>query len=164
MFIPLAVLLVGGVVIAALLVWLALLLSGRNPLPFPDGGSRIFSAPSPEAKAAVVDLLAMHGVRERFQANTKGVLRSIMWDGTIINHPDPEVARRLGMPAASIGLVAKDPTAAANQAAAFLKSRGFSADVVLDVEPELPIVFVVTNVLINTVINFRKHVIHFPRP
>ena len=74
MFIPLAVLLVGGIVIAALLAWLAMLLSGRNPLPFPDGGSRIFSAASPEAKAAVVDLLAMHGVRERFQANTKGVL------------------------------------------------------------------------------------------
>jgi hypothetical protein len=108
MFIPLAVLLVGGIVVAALLAWLAMLLSGRNPLPFPDGGSRIFSAASPEAKAAVVDLLAMHGVRERFQANTKGVLRSIMWDGTIVNYPDPEVAR-LGMPGASIDWSPGDP-------------------------------------------------------
>ena len=53
---------------------------------------------------------------------------------------------------------------AVNEAAAFLKSRGFSADVVLDAEPELPIAFVVTNVLVGTVINFRKQVVHMPRP
>jgi hypothetical protein len=144
--------------------WLALILAGRNPLPFPDVGSRIFSAESPAAKAAIVDLLAQFGVRERFQANSKGVLRSIMWDGTIINYPEPEVTRRLGSPKASIGLVSTDPAKSAAHAAAFLIERGFSAEVVLDVEPGLPIVFVVTNAFTGTVLNFRKHLIHLPRP
>lgn len=164
MFVPLwlvvTVLVLGGTAV----VWLTLMLVGRNLLPFPDVGSRIFTAASPAAKAVIVDLLAQYGVRERFQFNTAGVLRSIMWDGTIINCPDPEVTRRLGSPRASIGLVSPDPAQSAAQAAAFLTQRGFDAEVVLDAEPDLPIAFVVTNAFTGTVLNFRKHVIHMPRP
>jgi hypothetical protein len=156
---------VPALVIVLLVVgWCALILADRNPLPFPDVGSRIFSAASPAAKATIIELLAQHGVRERFQADSGGVLRSIMWDGTIINYPDPAVAQRLGSATASIGLVADDPAAAANAAATFLRARGFSAEVVLDVEPGLPIAFVVSNVFPGTVLNFRKHLIHMPRP
>lgn len=36
--------------------------------------------------------------------------------------------------------------------------------VVLDAEPELPIAFVVTDAMPGTVINFRRHVVHLPRP
>ena len=151
-------------VIALAVGWLVLILAGRNPLPFPDVGSRIFTAASPEAKATILDLLAQHGVRERFQVDTAGVLRSIMWDGTIINCSDPTVIQRLGSPAASIGLVADDPVASAEAAAEFLKIHGFTAEVVLDAEPELPIAFVVSDVFTGTVLNFRKHVIHMPRP
>ena len=137
MFVPLW-LGVPALVIALLVItWLTLILAGRNPLPFPDVGSRIYSATSPVAKAAIVELLAQHGVRERFQANSSNVLRSIMWDGTIINYPDPAVVRRLGSATASIGLVADDPAAAAHAAAAFLTTRGFSAEVVLDAQ-EVP--------------------------
>jgi len=144
--------------------WLVLILRGRNPLPFPDRGSRIFTAASPAAKATIVDLLAQHGIRERFQANSAEVLRSIMWDGTIVNYPDPTVLQRLGSATASIGLVADDPAASAEAAAAFLRSRGFSAQVVLDVEPGLPIAFVVSDVFMGTVLNFRKHMMQMPRP
>ncbi len=164
MFVPLWLGVPALVLVLLLVAWCALILAGRNPLPFPDTGSRIFSAASPAAKATIIELLAQHGVRERFQADSGGVLRSIMWDGTIINYPDPAVVIRLGSAAASIGLVADDPAAAAHAAAAFLKGRGFSADVVLDVEPGLPIAFVVSNVFAGTVINFRKHLIHMPRP
>ena len=164
MFVPLWLAIPLLAVFLLALLWLTLLVSGRNPLPFPDVGSRIFTAASPDAKATVVALLSRYGVRERFQFNTSGVLRSIMWDGTIINCPDPAVIRRLGSPCASIGLVAADPTASAADAAAFLQARGFTAEVVLDAEPELPIAFVVTNVFTGTVLNFRKHVIHLPRP
>lgn len=164
MFVPLWLVVSALVLVLLLTAWLTLIVRGRNPLPFPDVGSRIFSAASPAAKATIVDLLAQHGVRERFQANSAGVLRSIMWDGTIINYPDPAVMQRLGSATASIGLVADDPDAAAHAAAAFLTSRGFSAEVVLDVEPGLPIAFVVSNVFSGTVLNFRKHMIHLPRP
>lgn len=164
MFLPTWLVTVGTLLIVGLGLWTFLMATGRNPLPFPDPGSRIFTATSPEAKEAVVELLGQHGLKERFQANSSGILRSIMWDGTIINQPDAAVRAKLGNPTSSIGLVSKDPVASANAAAEFLRSRGFAAQVVLDVEPELPIAFVVSDVFLGTVINFRKHMIHLPRP
>jgi hypothetical protein len=164
MFIPKWLLVLMGLLFAGLAVWAGLLAAGRNPLPFPDNGSRIFAAPTPEAKDAVVALLARHGLKERFQFNSPGVQRSILWDGTIINQSAPDVVRKLGGATSSIGLVADDPAASANDAAAFLRSRGFSATVVLDAEPELPIAFVVTDAMSGTVLNFRRHVLHMPRP
>lgn len=163
MLVPYWLLAVASLVFAGLAIWAYLLASGRNPLPFPDRGSRIFTTPSPEAKSAIVALLARHGVEERFEANSTGILRSIMWDGTIINHAPPEVLEKLGHAAASIGLVADNPEASANDAAAFLRARGFEASVVLDAEPAIPIAFVVTNATSGTVLNFRKHLIHMPR-
>lgn len=106
----------------------------------------------------------LNGVRERFQFNTGDVLRSIMWDGTIINLPFPGVLQKLGAASASIGLVATDPVASANDAAEFLRACGFEARVVLDAEPGLPIAFVVSDAMPGTVINFRKHVMRLPRP
>lgn len=164
MFLPMWFIVLAVVAFALLAVWTGLLATGRNPLPFPDRGSRIFTTPSPEAKDAVVALMARHGLRERFQADSSGILRSILWDGTIINHSPADVLGKLGQASASIGLVSDDPVASANDAAGFLRSRGFEARVVLDAEPALPIAFVVTNAMSGTVLNFRKHVIHMPRP
>lgn len=164
MFIPVSLLIGVALVILVLLSWACLVAWGRNPLPFPDRGNRIFSAASLPAKEAIVDLLAQHGVHERFQFNSEGVNRSIFWDGTIINQPSPAIVAQLGNATSSIGLVASDPNQAATAAASFLQARGFSAHIVTDAEPALPIVFVVTDALPGTVLNFRKHVIHLPRP
>ena len=54
MYIPVWVIFVVFLVMAAPGAWLIAILRGRNPLPFPDPGSPIFTAPSAEAKAAVV--------------------------------------------------------------------------------------------------------------
>ena len=151
-------------VFLGVLTWAGLLAAGKNPLSYPDAGSRIFAATSPESKQVIVELLAQHGIEERFQVDTSGIRRSIMWDGTIINFSPPDVSRKLGNPSASIGLVSSDPVASANAAANFLKSRGFSAEVVLDAEPALPIAFVVTDAMVGTVLNFRKHVTQMPTP
>ena len=164
MYVPKWLLLVLTVLFAAFATWTYLLASGRNPLPLPDHGSRIFATPTPAAKDAVVALLARHGLEERFRFNSNGVQRSILWDGTIINQSSPEVIAKLGGATSSIGLVADDPAASANAAAEFLRSRGFEARVVLDAEPELPIAFVVTNAMSGTVLNFRKNVLHLPKP
>lgn len=164
MFIPIWLLVLIGLSAVILIAWTILLAAGRNPLPFPDFGSRIFSASSTEGKNAVVELLALYGVKERFQVNTGGVRRSIMWDGTIINLPSDEVSQKLNFPAASIGLVVDNPEASARAAADFLRSKGLTAEVILDAEPELPIAFVTTDAMVGTVLNFRKHVIHLPRP
>lgn len=164
MLIPIWLLFVCGLFVFGLSIWTYLLATGRNPLPFPDRGSRIFAASSLAGKEAIVALLTEYGLKERFQFNSDEVSRSIMWDGTIINHSSAHVSQKLGMAHGSIGLVAKDPVTSANKAATFLRSRGFNAKVVLDAEPELPIAFIVTNALSGTVLNFRKHVIHLPRP
>ena len=164
MFIRKWILLLISFLMASLIVWLGLIVLGRNPLPFPDNGSRIFSAASSEGKDAIVELLAIHGVKERFKADSEAVSRSIMWDGTIINLPSPESLQKLNSPAASIGLVVDDPIARANEAANFLRSKGFKAEVVLDVEPEILIAFVTTDAMMGTVLNFRQHMIHLPRP
>ncbi len=164
MRVPIWGLVLGGILFVVMAAWLALLVSDRNPLPFPDRGSRIFTANSPEAKDVVVELLAQHGVAERFQADSSGIRRSIMWDGTIINAAPPEVLQKLGNASASIGLVSSDPAASAREAAQFLQSRGYKARVVLDAEPAIPIAFVVTDAMMGTVLNFRKHMSEMPAP
>ena len=164
MFIPLWFLVPALLLVAGFVAWALLAVNGRNPLPFPDNGSRIFAATTPAGKAAVVALLAQHGLRQRFRFDSSGIERAILWDGTIINHSPDAVLETLGHPSASLGLVVADPAASARAAADFLVSQGFEARVVLDAEPNLPIAFVLTNALRGTVINFRKHVIRLPRP
>lgn len=148
----------------AQLALIILIMQGRNPLPFPDHGSRIYTAASPEGKQAIVELLEQYGVHERFQANSGGVLRSIFYDGTIINQASGEVLAKVGHTYSCIGLVADDPLASARSAAAFLQQRGFNANVVEEIEPGLPIAFVLTDALPGTAINFRPHVTKLPKP
>ncbi len=164
MFIPKWLLVLIVVLIGLLVAWAGSMAAGRNPLPFPDRGSRIFTAASPAAKEAVVALLARHGVEERFKADSAQVLRSIMWDGTIVNHSSADVMQKLGSVTSAIGLVADDPLASARAAAEFLRTRGFSAEVVEDVEPGLPVVFVLSDAMPGTALNFRPHLTHMPRP
>jgi hypothetical protein len=144
--------------------WATALTLDRNPLPWPDPGSRIFAASSPEAKKAIVDLLAKHGVEERFEINTSGIRRSVMWDGTIVNHSPVAVIQKLGNASSAIGLVSDDPEASAQRAAEYLRSKGFDAEVVEDAEPNLPVYFVITDAMLGTAINFRPPVSQMPAP
>jgi len=163
-FIPLWVLMAFGSVLFLLLMWALFAVNGRNLLPFPDPGSRIFAARSGEAQEALITLLERHGLRQRYWGITSGVRRAIFWDWTIISVPTPEVLAKEGGAACSIGLVVNDPPRRAEEAAQFLRSRGFSADVVLDAEPEIPIVFVITDAFVGTSLSFRRHAVRFPHP
>jgi len=163
-FIPLWVVLVMFVLGGTFVLWALFALNGRNVLPFPDPGSRIFAATSREAQDAIVALLAQHGLRQRYWGITSGVRRAILWDWTIISVPSAEVLAKEGGAACSIGLVVDDPKRRAEAAAAFLQARGFSATVVHDAEPEIPISFVLTDAFIGTALNFRKHAVRFPHP
>ena len=164
MRVPIWGVVLAGVLFLLLAVWSVMLTIDRNPLPWPDPGSRIFAASSPESKEVMVELLAQHGLHERFQMDTSGMRRSIMWDGTIINVSPRDVSDKLGSASSGIGLVSDDPAASAEQAAEFLKSRGYGAKVVLDAEPELGIAFVVTDAMVGTALNFRKPVSQLPAP
>lgn len=161
MFVPVWALVLFGLVLA----WALFALNGRNLLPVPDPGSRLFATPSVEAQRAIVELLALHGLSQRFRGDTEGVKRAILWDGfTIITVPSREVREKLLGTAGGLGVVVTDPVVAAEAAATFLRARGFSATVVRDAEPEIPICHVVTDALLGVNLNFRKHAVRFPLP
>jgi len=145
-------------------LWALFAVNGRNLLPFPDPGSRIFLAASPAAQDAVVTLLERHGPRQRYWGITRGVRRAILWDWTIVSSATPEVRARVHGATSSIGLVVDDPHRRAEEAATFLRDRGFAATVVPDAEPEIPICFVVTDAMPGTTLNFRRHAVKFPMP
>jgi hypothetical protein len=144
--------------------WSAAVAADRNPLPFPDRNYQVFTAASPEAKRAVIDLLGQHGSRPRFRLDTGEVERAIFWDGTIVNYTHPDLFERLGRPAAAMGLVVADPAASALAAVRHLRARGLQADMIEGAEPGLPIVFVTTDALNGSVLVFRKHVIRMGAP
>lgn len=152
------------VAVALLAAWAVALSSGKNPLPWPDPGSRIFAAASPEGKTAVVELLSKHGVEERFEVNSGGILRSIMWDGTIINHSPEAFMQKVGNSSSAIGLVSTEPLKSAQMAAESLKAKGFKAEVIESAEPGMPVHFVVTDAMLGTALNFRPPVTQMPTP
>jgi len=160
MFVPLWLL----IPLALVLAWALFAVNGRNLLPIPDPGSRIFAATSPAAQDAVCHVLERHGMKQRYWGITPGVRRAIFWDWTIVSAPNAETLAKVDGAACSIGLVVDDPPRRAEEAAAYLRSRGFEARVVLDAEPEIPIAFVVTDAMVGTALNFRKHAVKFPMP
>lgn len=150
--------------ILLLAAWATALSIGKNPLPWPDPGSRIFAAASPEGKAAIVDLLSRHGVDERFEVNSSGILRSIMWDGTIVNYSPPAFTQKVGNASSAIGIVSDEPLISAQRAADFLRSKGFEAEVIESAEPGMPVHFVITDAMLGTALNFRPPVTQMPAP
>lgn len=140
-------------------LWTLALAFDRNPLPFPDRDYQVFSASSAEALVALEDVMASLGQRPRFRADSPNVQRTIFASGTIINQPDPGMLEALGPHGAALGFVVSDPDATARQVAAHLQGRGFKATSVHGAEPGLPIAFVRTDALSDSVLVFRKHML-----
>ncbi|WP_133000976.1 hypothetical protein [Luteimonas arsenica] len=149
--VPLATLLLG--------LWTLALAYDRNPLPFPDRDYQVFSASSAEALVAIEDVMQSLGQRPRFRADSPNVQRTIFASGTIINQPDPRMFELLGPHGAALGFVVDDPDATARQVAQQLQHRGFQAASIHDAEPGLPIAFVRTDALSDSVLVFRKHML-----
>ena len=149
--VPLATLLLG--------LWMLALALDRNPLPFPDRDYQVFSTSSAEALAAMEDVMQSLGQRPRFRVDSPNVQRTIFASGTILNQPDPRMFELLGPHGAALGFVVDDPDATAREVAAQLQRRGFQAASVHGAEPGLPIAFVRTDALSDSVLVFRKHVL-----
>lgn len=147
------------VAVLLLAAWTTSLALDRNPLPFPDRDYHVFSAKSTPALIALEELMQAHGHAPRFRVDSDDVERTIFSNGTIINHPRQTMLDRLGQPGAALGFVVDDPEQAAREAADRFRRSGFTADVILDAEPGLPITFVATDALSGSVIVFRKHVL-----
>lgn len=150
--VPLATLLLG--------LWTFALAYDRNPLPFPDRDYQVFSASSAKALMAMEDVMQSLGQRPRFRADSPNVQRTIFASGTIINQSDPRMFDLLGPHGAALGFVVDDPDATARQIAKQLQDRGFQATSIHGAEPGLPIAFVRTDALADSVLVFRKHMLH----
>jgi hypothetical protein len=161
--IPVAVLLPFLILLLLLVAWTYSLARDRNPLPFPDRDYHVFSAASPSGLIALEDLMHHFGHAPRFRVDSAQVDRTIFTNGTIINSPHPKILAQLGAPAGALGFVVRDPEAAAHDAVNLLRRQGFSAEIVSDAEPGLPIAFVKTDALMNAALVFRKHVLHMGR-
>lgn len=147
------------VAVLLLAAWTISLVRDRNPLPFPDRDYHVFSAKSTPALIALEELMQAQGHEPRFRVDSDDVERTIFSNGTIINHPRQTMLDRLGQPGAALGFVVADPEQSARETADLFRSRGFTAEFILDAEPGLPIAFVATDALSGSVIVFRKHVL-----
>ena len=157
--VPNGLLLVSGVAVFLLITFLVALIRDRNPLPFPDRDYHGFSASSTPALAALERLMQKFGHSARCRIDSDQVDRTVFSNGTIINHPHPQISATLGYPGGALGFVVGDPDRAARESAQLLQDDGFQADVILGAEPGLPIAFVRTNALISGALVFRKHVL-----
>ena len=154
--VPLFLVIIVPLVTMLLGLWTLALAYDRNPLPFPDRDYQVFSASSVEALVAMEDVMQSLGQRPRFRADSPNVQRTIFASGTIINQPDPGMRELLGPHGAALGFVVDDPDATARQVAMQLKRHGFQAASIHDAEPGLPIAFVRTDALSDSVLVFRK--------
>jgi len=145
--------------VVLLIAWTISLVRDRNPLPFPDRDYHVFSAKSTAALIALEELMQAHGHRPRFRVDSDEVERTIFSNGTIVNHPRQTMLDRLGQPSAALGFVVDDPEQAAREAADLFRRSGFTAEVILNAEPGLPITFVSTDALSGSTLVFRKHIL-----
>lgn len=157
--VPNIVILIAALGLLLLITFLVALIKDRNPLPFPDRDYHVFSASSRPALAALERLMQKFGHRPRFRIDSDQVDRTIFSNGTIINHPHPQMSAALGNPGGALGFVVRDQNGAARESAQLLEAAGFHAEVILDAEPGLPIAFVKTNALIGGALVFRRHLL-----
>lgn len=143
--------------------WTTSLVRDRNPLPFPDRDYHVFSAKSTPALIALEELMQLHGHVPRFRVDSDDVERTIFSNGTIVNHPRQAMLDRLGQPSAALGFVVADPEQAAREAVDLFRRNGFTAELILNAEPGLPIAFVATDALSGSAIVFRKHILKMGR-
>jgi hypothetical protein len=137
----------------------AFLLTG--PIPLRDRGSRIFAASSVEGRDAVVKVLAHFGLKPRYRIDSREVSRALMSDNqTIVNYTTDPLWETMGRPAAGLALTVKNPAQAAASAVSMLRGAGFEAEVLGELDPDVPkgaMVFVKTNALEATLLVFRRH-------
>lgn len=157
--VPNVLLLISVVGVVLLIAFLVALITDRNPLPFPDRDYHVISASSTPALVALERLMQKFGHIPRFRIDSDEVERTVFSNGTIINHPHPQITATLGNPGGALGFVVDDPDRAARESAQLLQAAGFQAEVILNAEPGLPIAFVKTNALISSALVFRKHVL-----
>lgn len=115
----------------------------------------------PTARDTLVALLADFGLKPKYRIDSGGVKRALLSDDmTIVNCTDPDLYARMGKPSAAIALKVRDPWAAARKAATTLKGSGYEAEILGELDSDVPngaMVFVKTNVLEGGMLVFRRH-------
>jgi hypothetical protein len=127
-----------NVALLAGLVSVALNYVSLPPFIAENRGGAIITAPDGKAWKTTVLLFNRLGNGPKYTTSNTDVTRAFMRNGEIINLPTPELHAKLGLDVvASRYFVVQDPGASARQAAAFLKDRGYSANIIIDAERQL---------------------------
>jgi hypothetical protein len=85
------------------------------------------------------DVLPAFGLFPRFRVDSNQVLRALMSDNTtVVNYTAEEQWARMGKPAAGLAFVVRNPVQAALQAVTLLREAGFQADVLGELDTDVP--------------------------
>lgn len=149
-------------------IWagIATLMIVRNPFPFPDRGHRVFGVKDEATRAVVVKLIeTLSGKKSLYTFDSGEVHQTILADGyTSIHYIDrkpPELS------ACAVSLAVKNPSVSAQDAIRLLQSEGFEANIVENIETNLPLnhlVPVESNAFDGWVLVLRRPLLKMPRP
>lgn len=134
----------------------------RNPLPFPDRGHRCFAVPNEKAAKAVVEILGKIGsLHEKFTFDVGSFGHTVMADNAtvIIWDKNQELLKN------GFSIVSDDPKRDASKVIDMLNKEGFTG-VIKNILPEMgdKFVFIESNVLNNSLLILRRHVLVLGKP
>ncbi len=149
-------------------IWagIATLMIVRNPFPFPDRGHRVFGVKDEATRAVVVKLIeTLSGKKSLYTFDSGDIHQTILADGfTSIHYITRKPAN---ISACAVSLAVKNPSVSAHEAIRLLQSEGFTANIVENIETNLPpnhLVPVASNAFDGWVLVFRRPLLKMPRP
>jgi len=152
-------------------VWalVASILHFRNPLPIPDKGHRLYGVPDEHAREVVVQLLKnVARIKEQFTFDSGPTHQTLMWDGfTVISYLDRDIRSTFDVSGTGLSVPVKNPQLAATEAVKLLTASGYTAEMLDNVDPELPANYLVpvkSNAFDGWVLVFRRPLLKMPFP
>ncbi len=140
----------------------------RNPLPFPDRGHRCFAVPTENAAKVVVAILdKIAGLPERFSFDPGPTHQTLLWDNTTVIIYYDQVIHEQGIAQNGLSVVVRNPRASALEAANILKKKGFTANLMSDIMPEVgdnKFMLLSSDAFDGWVLAFRRHILAMGKP
>lgn len=142
-----------------------ILLFGRNPLPVPDRGHRLYAVPNERARDAALQVFKLAGVRGAVRFRTGPSDQTVLSDNTTTLHI---LSGDSGQSGNGVSLVVRNPARAAEEAVAILCQAGFSAQRLqtgaVSGLPSDELVVITSDAFTGWALGFRRHQLKLPRP
>lgn len=152
------------VVLAFVILSIGFFIFERN-VPVFEKGHRVFAVPNDDAVKALVEITAMHGLKENFTFNGGTNQQTLLTDNaTVFIKHDPSVTGILS----GLSLPSGDPIESARKAQEILTSQGFTAIVTPEEIPTnsglVTFCFLESDACIGWKILFRPHAMDLGTP